>query len=199
MRPGDDVRAVWVLAILILTAAAGLIQTRYEHRILLARDSCEMLYRRIAANDRIMQESGTLLRAQTVALNDLKDVPRETSLPKTMTELVAMLDSRARAHHIQVVELEPAAAQGVVAPDPGHQALSATTVTIAVRGRFRDILQFTEDVPRHRTLLSIANTQMSLAAGEEQKAQPELDATLHASVYRLHMPAVQEAQLAAAR
>jgi len=201
-RPGDDVRAVWLLAILIAGAGLYCIETRYEGAIRLAHDNTESLYRRMVANERIVQQAGVLRRLEAQAMRNLRRVSHETSLSVSTAALVATLDSSANLYHTEVTGLEPSQVQSSQAPPKGadDRRLSATEITIRARGEFRNVLRFVEDLSHHATLISVSDTQLALANRENERPEPQLDATIHATLYRLQMPAPnKETRVAAAR
>jgi hypothetical protein len=202
-RTGDDVRAAWLLAVIIVGYGAYFIGTHYERAIAQAHDVTESLYRRTVANERIIQEAGMLSRVQSTTLNDLRRVSHETSLSLTTAELVATLDRSGSAFRTRVTELEPAPMQSSLAiakPSVADTALSATEITIKARGQFRNLIRFVEDLSHHRTLLRISDTQLAIAARGDDTRSPNLDAIIHATLYRLHMPGpTREVRLAADR
>lgn len=201
-RPGDDVRAVWLLAVLIVTVGAYCIETRYERAIGLAHDRTEVLYRRMVANERIVQQAGSLRKLETQAMNDLRRVSHDTSLSVSTAALVATLDRSANLYHTEVTGLEPSQGQTPSLTAKGaddDRRLSATQITIRARGGFRNVLRFVENLSHHATLISVSDTQLVLANRENDEPEPQLDATIHATLYRLQMPAPKETRIAAAR
>ncbi len=191
VRPGDDVRGMWLLALLILGFGFYLILNHYEREIAQAHALAESFYRRTVANDRIVQEAAALARVQSAAQADLQRVSRATSLSASTAGLVSTIDRSAAAFHTQIVSLEPAPAS------PSHgkarladDALLLSTLTIRVRGRFRDLLGFIEDLSdlsHHRELLRISDTQLGIASGQRDAHEPKLDAAIHAELYRIHL------------
>jgi len=187
-RPGDDVRALWLLAAFIAGFGWYWIDARFERAIAAAHENSESLYRRTVSNERIVQQAATLSRWQNAALADLKRVSHETSLSVTTAVLVTTLDKSAKRYDTQITDVEPAAAAAKPAASFARDgALSETALTIKARGRFGNLLQFVEDLSHHRTLISVNDTQLTVASGEADRRQPKLDATIHAMLYRLRM------------
>jgi Tfp pilus assembly protein PilO len=105
-----------------------------------------------------------------------------------------MLHSSAMAFDTSVVEVQPGAAQNSGAE------LQANALTIRVNGKFRNILRFVENLSHHSTLINVSDTEMALANGTERDAEePRLDATIHATLYRLQLQGHREVRVAAAR
>jgi hypothetical protein len=194
-RPGDDVRAIWFLALLVLGFGSYFIEARFEAAISGVQENTESLYRRMVANERIVQRSKILIRVQNAAVDDLRRVSHETSLSATTAELVLELDASAKRYGTQIIGVEP---NGVLPGPAGvtqhaNDGLSATPFTIRAHGKFRGLLQLIEDLSHHRTLISVSDTQLELASGEAEQTQPKLDATIHATLFRLHMsPELEE-------
>jgi hypothetical protein len=201
-RRGDDVRVLWLIAVLIVGFGSYFIETRFERAIGIAHDNTESLYRRMVANERIVQEAGALRQLETTAMSDLRRVSHETSLSVTTAALVAALDRSAQTYHTSVTGLEPGIGKLTPGSPPSirDERLIATDLTIKVCGRFRDLLRFVEDLSHHRTLISVSDTQLAIASGESERHEPKLDATIHATLYRLRLPeSTQEARFATAR
>jgi Tfp pilus assembly protein PilO len=195
-KNGDDVRAVWVLALAVLGAGSYYVQTQYQAAISRSYHRAETLYREAAANERIIRDAGRLRVMQQRAEDDLARISHDTSLPASTASLLSMLQASARQFGTRVTEVQPGApAAGGGATTVG---LAETPLTVRVSGKFRDILNFIEDLSHHRTLINVSDTEMNLSNdGKARALEPGLDATIHATLYRLHMPEHAEVQLAA--
>jgi hypothetical protein len=194
-RLGDDVRATWLLAIAVMGLGAYFVQTYYERGIADSSDAAEFFFRRAAANEHIVQEAGTLARVQSRALGDLHRVSGERSLSLSTAALVAMLSRLSAAYHVQVMGIEPGTQERpmtAASPVLGDGDLTGSPVTIRARGRFRNLLKFIENLSHHGILLSVSDTQLALADGREDRAEPEIDATIVATLYRLRMQLSKE-------
>lgn len=182
-RPNDDVRALWLLAISLLFAGGYFIEARYERAIAASHERTEALYRRMVSNQRIVRESAAVSRMRDRARHDLEQVSHDASLSATTAAVVLMLGGSAARYGIAVTGVEPGP------PANEHAWLSSSPLTIKLHGRFRNTLQFIADLPRHRTLISVSETQIALADEDVAHAAPQLDATVRATLYRLRMPA----------
>lgn len=201
LRAGDDIRAVWLLAFCILVGGSYYVQTRCQTAIGASHDRTEALYRRTVADARIIRQSVRLRRIQTRAIADLTQVSRDTSLSGTTAQLLSILHASAQTFHTRILELQPGNAQAAEPQNDDNlagKALRATSLTIRVQGKFRNILGFVEDLSHHATLVNVSDTEMALATDESGEGEPRLDATIHATLYRLAMPDDKELRLASA-
>lgn len=194
-RAGDDVRVVWLVALCVLIAGSFYVQTQYQTAIALSHDRTETLYRETVANARIVGEAAGLHAVQQRAQADLARISRETSLSGATANLLFTLHGSAALFDTQILAVQPGEAQ----PSVAIKSLPATAITIRVRGRFRDILGFVEDLSHHATLISVSDTEMAPANdSEKDAAEPRLVATIHATMYRLVLPRDKELRVAPA-
>lgn len=188
-RPGDDVRVLWLLVLSVLVGGSCFVQTRYQTAIAASHDRTETLYRQTVADAHVIREAGRLRAVQRRARADLARVSRDRSLSEATARLLATLHASARTYNMRVMSLQPGGGQGELT----NKALQATALTIRVRGKFRDILAFVEDLSHHSTLINVSDTEMAVANDEaNDSAEPPLDATIHATMYRLHVPGEKE-------
>ncbi len=182
-RSGDEVRALWLLAIGVLLCGSVYVQLRYQTAIGAAHNRTELLYRETVADTRIAGEAGSLDRIQARAERDLSRLPQEPSLSAATANLLDTLHGSANAFGTTVLELQPSQSQAAT------QGLQAVPITIHVRGKFRNILTFVEDLSHHATLIRVSDTEMAVSNdASSSDAEPRLDATIHATLYRLRMP-----------
>lgn len=179
-RPGDDVRALWLAAAAILLGGILFAHARYEPAREASVSRTEWLYRETVADTRLVREASHLHALERQARSDLSRISREPSLAAATANLLATLDRSARTFDTPVVEVQP----GITPATP--EELQATPLTIRINGRFRNILRFLADLSRHSTLVSVSDTELALANGTQPEAlEPRLDATIHATLYRL--------------
>ena len=191
-RAGDEVRALWFLAVIILGLGSYLIETRYQFAIVQAHVKTESLYRETVANRRTIAQASALRHIQKVVENDLRSISQEQSISMTTAAMLITLQRSALQHHMVILGVEPGKS--------GHTdtRLLQTDLTLRVEGGFQAILGFIEDLPHQRTLISVTDTQLALAQGSNDTAgAPKLDATIHAALYRL-LPAEEVPNAAAA-
>lgn len=195
LRPGDDVRFLWLLTICVLIAGSYYVQTRYQTAIAASHDQTDTMYRQTVADMRIVREAASLRAIRARARADLARVSHDSSLSGTTADLLSMLHSSANTYATRVLAIQPDT--GSTAAATG--SLRATILTIRVRGKFRDILAFVEDLSHHATLIKVSDTEMALAAQDEHGTDgPHLEATIHATLYRLAIPDDKEVRVASA-
>ncbi len=180
-RAGDDVRAVWILAALVLLCGSAIVRSRYENAIAVSYGRSEALSRRIDVNRGILDRSGNLHVLENRAQRDLAKLSLTGSAASSTANLIALLEKSSRSFRTQVVQIQPEFAEAN--EDAG--ALESMPVTIRLDGRFRNILAFIADLSRHDTLISVTDTELALSSEHLENGPPRLDATVHAVLYRL--------------
>lgn len=198
-RPGDDVRMIWMLAAILLFGGLFAVETRYQAAISASYDHAETLYRETVADNRLIGEAAVLSRIQNRAEGDLMRISHDATLSANTANLLSMLHASAQRFGTKIMAVQPGADPEETA-DESEPALQPSSLTIRIRGTFRDLLSFVEDLSHHATLLSVSDTEMSLANGDAASAQePRLDATVHATLYRLRLPSDRGLRLVSAR
>jgi Tfp pilus assembly protein PilO len=172
------VRLLWALTAIELFGGGIAIESRYRHSIERSRAAAEALYRSTMHNERLIAQAAELRAAQAAAEADLQHISMERSLSAATASLLSTLEVVAAREHAEI--------SGV---DPGRTTLEdrllATDLTLRVRGKFRNIVSFVEDVSRQAVLLKVSNTELAIASEPEHAPEPNLDATVHATLYRL--------------
>lgn len=193
-RTGNGVRAVWLFAALVLCAGSFSIRSHYQRAISASEDRTESLYRQTVADTRIVQQSGRLHAIERQALDDLTRVSHDTSISASTANLLGTLQQSARTYDTRIEELQPQSAQMET------EDLRATPLNIRVSGTFKNILAFVEDLSHHATLIRVTDTEIAVTSGAQRDAaQPHLDATIHATLYRLQIPMLKELHDASSR
>jgi Tfp pilus assembly protein PilO len=205
LRGGDDVRILWVAAVVIVCVGFFYVNARYQSEIGRSHERAETLYRQTVSDERVLRDAASLRATQERALNDLRHIAKDASLSATTADLLATLHGSASQFGTHVVQLQPGGAEAEPAPvdksaDVPSTSLQATAFTIRIQGRFRSIVRFIEDLSHHATLINVASTEIALSNGVDHHGpEPMLDATIHATLYRLHVPEQGETRIAAAR
>jgi len=195
LRQGDDVRLVWLLAVGVFCIGLAYVHMRYHGAIEASNGRAEHLYAQTVANSRIVHQAAHLRAVAQRAQHDLAQISHDVSLPRTTAELLRTLYASALKYDTRVLAIQPGSDENAEKP-----ALEGTALTIRISGTFRNILNFVEDLSHHSTLINVSDTEMTLASGSEgHAAEPRLDATIHAVVYRLHAPSDKDDTVAAAR
>jgi hypothetical protein len=198
-RPGDDIRILWILVVVVLLGGSFYVQTRYQSAISESYDHSETLYRETVADNRIIGEAAVLSRIEKRAENDLKRVSHDTTVSASTANLLSTLHASAKRFRTSIVAVQPGTVPASTASE-SEPALQPNSLTLRLRGTFRDVLGFVEDLSHHATLLSVSDTEMSLANENGVNGfEPRLDATVHATLYRLRLPGDQGLRFASAR
>ncbi len=174
----SGVRILWVLAAAVFLFAAYRLETHYERAIAASKTTIETLYRDTTKNQNIVAHAAVLRAAQTSAERELRDVSREHSLAAVTASLLLTLHQSARRCHVQVLAIQPGT---TIAED----RLIATALSLRMHGSFADLITFLQDISRHADIISVSRTDLALSTQNGGEGDPKLDATIHATFYRL--------------
>lgn len=206
LSPNGQVRALWLLAALILTAGLARVEAAYGAAIRTSQGDARELYARIAAGERTLSEQTALARAERAADADLERLAKDVPLAISTAGLLETLERNAAAAGVTVEGVEPQAAQAIAAPasqslapvNAGGPRLLQNDVLIRVSGRFDNLLRFVEALSHNRILIRVSGTDLvlSTAPGAQSGSRPVLDATVHATLYRLYVHPMEERRVA---
>jgi Tfp pilus assembly protein PilO len=174
----DGVRILWIVTAAVSLSGAYVLESHYERSISASRMRIEMLYRNTTNNQRIVAHAAELRAAQAAAEADLQRVSHDGSLPMATVSLLVTLQEAASRYHVAVVALQPGTTVS-------ENRLSATDLTLRMRGRFLDMIRFLENISRQNSILRVSRTDLALSSRAAKTAEPELDATVHATLYRM--------------
>jgi Tfp pilus assembly protein PilO len=172
------VRLLWVFAVSAFAVGSYYLETRFERAIHASQTSIETLYRSTLQNQRVVARADVLRQAQHNAEAELRGVSGERSLTAVTAALLVTLQNAAQRCRVDVLALQPGS---TVAED----RLAATELTMRMHGRFTNLIAFLQDISRHAEMISVSRTDLALSAGNASDRQPQLDATIHATLYRL--------------
>ncbi len=173
------VRAPWIVTAALLAGGAYLIETKYERAIDASRASVEVLYHRTVANRRIVEHAESLRAEQNAAESDLQSVSRESSLSRSMANLLATLQDSAARYHSQILAVDPGRTAAV------SEGMLATDVTVRIHGAFGDIVRFSEDLSRNAQPVKVSHTELAVSVDPDPMKAPKTDASVHATLYRI--------------
>lgn len=165
--------AAWLGVALCALAAYGLLLLPAQRRLAASVARTQDLYETAQRNADVL--------ARAPGLTDVRDrVQRDLALlsgrrgpaTATLATLVLLENLSARAG-IAVVSVSPTAAQATADPAGVRQ------VTIAMRGRYRNVLAAIADLSRHRVLLEVAHVTLSAGAN----VRLDVDASVQAAIY----------------
>jgi Tfp pilus assembly protein PilO len=173
-----DVRVLWFLAAAMFVAGGYWLEARYERAIDASKTDIEALYRNTAQNQRIVAHAAALKAAQATAETELRSVSHEPSLSAVTASLLVTLEDSAHRCKVDVVALQPGT---TITED----RLAATDLTVRMRGSFTHLIAFLQDISRHADIISVSRSDLALSSQAESSREPKLDATIHATLYRL--------------
>jgi Tfp pilus assembly protein PilO len=81
-------------------------------------------------------------------------------------------------------------AQSATSPSDESRVLAGVPIEIDARGQFRDLLAFVSDIPRHDVLIALSD--VTLDDSDDRSLKPQLNAKIHATVFRYHGVAEEE-------
>lgn len=198
LRNGDDARLLWIVAAIVLLAGLYTVERHYQTRIGAAESSTEALYRKTAANERTVAEQTALRHVESIAERDLQHVARDLPLSMSTAEFLEMLDALAEQHGATIQGVQPLQAQVGQAEIADHE-LDGSPLTLHVRGRFENLLAFVSRLSHHHVLVGVDRVQMAHVPNGTSGMQPDLDATIDATLYRLQLPKIEETTIVSDR
>lgn len=194
LRAGEDVRAVWLCSVLLVLGGGFFIERHFEPAIAGARSRSETLYRETAADVRLVSEAAYVRAQERRARLELSAIEQDATLSESTARLLPVLHARAAAFGTSVRAVAPAGA----ATGAGT-SLAAQPFTMTVRGTFRGVLGFIADLSHHSTLIGVGDAELAPVSGASRTGAQPLDATIHATLYRLQHPTEEEPHAASAR
>ncbi len=197
----SDAGALWLTAFIIFLGGSYVVETQCREAIGQSAARSQALYERTVSNERTIAEAPSLRRLQATVEGDVRHLSRDVSLSITTAQLLAMLQSTASIHHVEVIAVEPEQSRlPAISPAPQTDEtpwLEPEPVTVRVRGGFRDLLYFIEAISRQRTLLEIDDAQVQMDPAQSEAGS--LDADVHTTLYRLTLPTEEEHRIETAR
>ncbi len=185
---GSQVRIVWIIAVGVLLVGYYCVDFRYQRAIGLIGQQTQVLFEKTAANERIVSQAVRLRLEQQRVDTDMARLSKDQSEAAVTAAFLTSLQRIGNRSHTQILAVEPArsnsslAAAGSIA----HDSLVGIPVSIRANGQFGDLLRFVEGLSHLGILLAVSDTQLSVSAGIGTRAQtPALDATIHATLYRI--------------
>jgi Tfp pilus assembly protein PilO len=193
------VRITWMLTALVFFGLGlGLVWWPISQTIDAAKAQARSLYDEANQNESDVQHAAQLRAVAKRVSDDVRKLSGQGSQSAVTAATLALLYRESRAHGIDVRSIIPApiaspgGAPGAIVAPPGDSALIGNPIEIDVRGRFRDILGFISDLPRHNVLIDV--NDITLADRGDHSAKPVLGAAIHATIYRYQGIAERETQ-----
>jgi len=183
----SSVRIVWMLTGTILFGVGlGVVWWPTSETIATIKAQAKILYDEANQNEADARRASQLLAVAKRIADDVRRLSGQNSQSATTAATLALLARDAAIHRIDVRSIVPvpvtSASPAPVVSTGAAAPFTGAPLEITVRGRFRDVLSFIADLPRHDVLLDVSD--VDLAAIGESPSRPKLNATIHATVFR---------------
>jgi Tfp pilus assembly protein PilO len=191
------VRIIWMLgAAIFLGVGVGLVWWPTSQTISVLKSQAKSLYDEANQNEADVRHAAELHSLAKRVSDDVRLLSGQGSQSAVTAATLSLLNREARAFGIDVRSIVPAPAPS---PTPlargqttSNSALDGNPVEIDIRGRFRDVLAFVADLPRHNVLIDVSD--VNLADEGDRSVKPVLSAKIHAIVFRYRGIAEEETQ-----
>jgi Tfp pilus assembly protein PilO len=191
------VRIVWMLAVAIfLGFGVGGVWWPTSQTIAALKTQAKSLYDEANQNEADVRHVSELHSLAKRVSDDVRMLSGQGSQSAVTAATLSLLNREARAFGIDVRTIVPVPSSS---PVPSTQAraipdssLAGTAIEIDLRGRFKDVLGFVSDLPRHNVLIDV--NDLSLADEGDRSAKPVLSAKIHATIFRYRGIAEEETQ-----
>jgi Tfp pilus assembly protein PilO len=191
------IRIIWMLgAAIFLGVGLGLVWWPTSQTIAAIKSQAKNLYDEANENEADVRHAAELRSLAKRVSADVHLLSGQGSQSAVTAATLSLLNREARVFGVDVRSIVPAPASSPTPPAQGQStsisSLAGAPVEIDVRGRFRNVLAFVADLPRHNVLIAVSD--LSLADEGDPSIKPVLSAKLHATVYRYRGIAEEEAQ-----
>lgn len=190
----SGVRITWMLTALVFFGLGlGLVWWPTSQTIEALKAQARSLYDEANQNESDVQRAPQLRAVARRVSDDVRKLSGQGSQSAVTAATLVLLYRESHAYDVDVRSIVPAPA---ASPGPSDNVLGGNPIEVEVRGRFRDILAFISDLPRHNVLIDVSD--INLTDRGEHSAKPVLGATIHATMYRYLGVADRETQHASA-
>lgn len=175
---------LWYLAAVLLAGGLCVLNLRYEAPIRAAEIHSEQMYRESRQNEMLLAQASSLSHLRQTLFERLQRYGGNASPSGNDAQFIGILDTCAKRMHVQISLVQPdPAAHMMKRADPGSPALTSTSATIGIRGRFADVLHFVQALSHQRTAVEVR--RVSIARRRERRgADKTLEATIAVVLYR---------------
>jgi hypothetical protein len=171
-------RLTWACtAFVILGLGVGVVWWPSSQAISQVRRHAGEMYEEANHNDAIVRLAADLRAAQARVRADVNALGGTRSPGQVTAAALRLLEDEAKQRGVEIRSIVPSAAPITAG------ALVGTDVAIGARGPFRNIISFLADLPRHNVLMELRDAE--LISSDPTQKLPSLDATVHATIYRL--------------
>ncbi len=191
----DGVRIIWILAVAIfLGVGVGVVWWPTSQTIAALKTQAKSLYDEANQNEADVRHSSEMHSLARRVSEDVRELSGQGSQSAVTAAMLSLLNREAHAFNIDIRTIVPVSPSS---PVPSTQAraisdssLAGTPIEIDLRGRFKDVLGFVSDLPRHNVLIDV--NDLNLADEGDRSASPVLSAKIHATLFRYRGIAEEE-------
>ncbi len=197
MTMASGVRILWILtAAVFFGFGVGVVWWPTSQTIATIKTQAKNLYDEANQNEADIARAAQLRTVQKRVSDDVRKLSGQGSQSAVTAATLALLNRESRTHSIDVRSIVPTSGT-TASPSPAaarraDSALVGTAIEIDVRGRFRDLLAFVSDLPRHDVLIDVSD--INLVDRGDRSSKPVLGATVHATIFRYLYQEGREAQ-----
>ena len=187
-------RALWLMTVLVVIAGWSTVIAPREGMIHAEGEHARELYETANANESKVRRAALLHVIQARVEGDLAQLAGQASSSSLMATTLRLLNDEAKRYHVEVHTVLPDSSPQATPVPRAQDASSITesTVSIGVRGRFRDIVDMVSDLPRHDVLVDVEGVDLSAQGQDRVSGRPLLDITLRVSIDRVRSLAATE-------
>lgn len=172
-------------AAMFLGIGMGVVWWPASQTIAAVKEQAESQYDEANQNEAVVHHAAQLRAIANRVTDDVRQLSGGSQSALTAATLT-LLNRESHAHTIDIRSIVPAPIAPTSAPPaaarPADSALTGTAIEIDARGRFRDILAFISDLPRHNVLIDVSD--INIIDRGDHSPKPVLGATIHATVFR---------------
>jgi Tfp pilus assembly protein PilO len=174
-------RVVWLLTIFV--AVLGYLVVYAPNERVASGDvrRAQALYQEARGDNEELEEAAAIAAARRRVDADVRYLAGRSSQSAATVDALRILDEDSRRFGISVLSISPQAAQ--TAPAGPEKLLEDVPVSVGIQGRFRDLVAFVSDLPRHEALIAVNGVDLQ---AHDRSGAPLLDGSLRLTLYRLH-------------
>jgi Tfp pilus assembly protein PilO len=183
------VRIAWMLtATVFLGGGIGMVWWPASQTIAAIQSQAKTLYDEASENDAEVRRAAELRALGKQVAEDVRALSGQGSQSAVTATILGLLSREARVFKIDVRSIVPA--PSTTPPRNEDRVLAGAPIEIDARGQFRDLLAFVSDLPRHNVLIDLSD--ITLDDSDDRSLKPQVNAKIHATVFRYHGLAEEE-------
>jgi Tfp pilus assembly protein PilO len=176
-----QVRGIWLLVALALIAGYALVWQPGQASVSSIQAHAHDLYEQANANESKVRRAAQLQVIEQRVNADLAQLAGQSVAARVTALALQLLNEEAQRFHVDVRTIAPETR----ASPPPTDRLVGQSVTVGIRGRFRDIVELIADLPHNNVLIDVRDVELAAVDTMHQSEKPVLEATVRATLYRL--------------